>query len=373
VNLIVWQCEKYGGPSDFWRLQHSLSHKKSVKLRVDSWRPWRQRTGLLVGPRVIDRSFLGHTFAGLRCLPALSYVDDTGHSDIVVSLDSFAQFVQTGAGMADRNRDSGAANASDSWRIFRIMAEFVEGFESLANLGPAVTLFGSARTHPDDPFYLAAEKTAKLLAKANYAVITGGGPGIMEAANKGAFEAGGMSVGCNITLPHEQDANKYQQITLDFHYFYARKVMFVKYASAFICFPGGFGTLDEFFETITLMQTMKIQAMPIILFGKSYWTGLVDWMKTTLQPAMLDGEDLDLFRIVDTPEQAVKLIRLSEKQTWWKPKSEALKQAIEQDPHGRKLTLAHSANATSGEGTRYGRRPHRPNKKHVTSGEKPVQ
>jgi uncharacterized protein (TIGR00730 family) len=150
--------------------------------------------------------------------------------------------------MAHRKRgggDGGSPTTSDTWRVFRIMAEFVEGFETLANIGPAVTVFGSARTKPEDRFYRAAEKMGALLAKAKFAVITGGGPGIMEAANKGAFEAGGLSIGCNIALPHEQEANRYQQVTLDFHYFYARKVMFVKYASAFICYPGGFGTLDE--------------------------------------------------------------------------------------------------------------------------------
>jgi uncharacterized protein (TIGR00730 family) len=264
-------------------------------------------------------------------------------------------------------------NVADSWRIFRIMAEFVEGFESLANIGPAVTVFGSARTCPGTRDYEAAEMTGRLLAQAKFAVITGGGPGIMEAANKGAFEAGGMSVGCNITLPHEQDANKYQQITLDFHYFYARKVMFVKYASAFICFPGGFGTLDEFFETITLMQTLKIQAMPVILFGRSYWTGLVDWMKLTLEPGMLDEEDLDLFRIVDTPEEAVAVIQQAVKDGWWKPESEALNLAIHCDENSCQLPIANAPNAASGEGTRYGKRPNRPNKKHLDCGAKPVQ
>jgi uncharacterized protein (TIGR00730 family) len=265
-----------------------------------------------------------------------------------------------------------APSATESWRIFRIMAEFVEGFESLANLGPAVTVFGSARTKPGAPDYQAAEATGRLLAESKYAVITGGGPGIMEAANKGAFEAGGMSVGCNITLPHEQEANKYQQITLDFHYFYARKVMFVKYASAFICFPGGFGTLDEFFETITLMQTMKIPAMPVILFGTAYWTGLLDWMKATLQPAMLDSEDFELFRIVDTPEQALQLMREAENGTWWQPDSQSLQQAIHCDENSCQLPIA-AHTAISGEGTRYGKRANRPNKKHVASGEKPVQ
>ena len=156
----------------------------------------------------------------------------------------------------------------DSWRIFRIMAEFVDGFEALAGLGKAVTIFGSARTPPGDPYYKAAEETAGLLVKSGFAVITGGGPGIMEAANKGAIEAGGKSVGLNISRPHEQESNPYLTIGLDFHYFYARKVMFVKYASAFICVPGGYGTLDELFETLTLVQTLKIEALPIILVGK---------------------------------------------------------------------------------------------------------
>src|SRR5881398_3882137 len=190
-------------------------------------------------------------------------------------------------------------DVNDTWRIFRIMAEFVEGFEVMAAVGRAVSIFGSARTRPDDPMYRAAEETARLLAKSKLAVITGGGPGIMEAANKGAFEAGGTSVGLNITLPQEQEANRYQTVGLDFHYFYARKVMFVKYASAFVCFPGGYGTLDEFFETITLIQTMKVEAFPIILYGSTFWSGLVDWMTETLQPRFIDPEDLNIFRVVD--------------------------------------------------------------------------
>src|SRR3954469_4740846 len=200
-------------------------------------------------------------------------------------------------------------DGKDSWRIFRIMSEFVEGFESLAHIGPAVSIFGSARTRPDDPYYGAAEETARLLAKAGFAVITGGGPGIMEAANKGAFEAGGVSVGCNINLPQEQEANRYQTIGLDFHYFYARKVMFVKYAAAFICFPGGYGTLDEFFETVTLIQTLKSEAFPVLLYGSEYWDGLVAWLRRQLIPKFIDPEDIDIFRLVDTPEEAVKQIR----------------------------------------------------------------
>jgi uncharacterized protein (TIGR00730 family) len=279
--------------------------------------------------------------------------------------------------LANQAQDSTAncgssGSVTESWRVFRIMAEFVEGFESLANLGPAVTVFGSARSRPGEADYVAAETVGRLLAESKHAVITGGGPGIMEAANKGAFEAGGMSVGCNITLPHEQEANKYHQITLDFHYFYARKVMFVKYASAFICFPGGYGTLDEFFETITLMQTMKIKAMPIVLYGRSYWTGLVEWIKSTLLPRMIDGEDLALFRVVDTPEEAVQVILEFKHKTWWEPESKNLRRAVECDQNSCQLPISQHT-ATSGEGTRYGKRPSRPDKKHVSSGEKPVQ
>ncbi len=195
----------------------------------------------------------------------------------------------------------------------------------------------------------------------------------MEAANKGCFEAGGMSVGCNITLPHEQEANRYQQITLDFHYFYARKVMFVKYASAFICFPGGYGTLDEFFETITLIQTMKITPYPIILFGKAHWSGLVQWMKSTLSPNLIDEEDLDIFRIVDTPEEVVACVKQGINKPWWEPRDERLRMAAMGDESSRKTPLAHAATSTTGEGTRYGRRPHRPDKKHVSTEGKPVQ
>src|SRR6478752_5653198 len=185
------------------------------------------------------------------------------------------------------------------------MAEVVAGFEVMSGGGPAGTVFGSARTPPSDQYYKAAEEVGRLLAKEKFAVITGGGPGIMEAANKGAFEAGGTSVGCNITLPQEQEANRYLTISLDFHYFYARKVMFVKYASAFICFPGGYGTLDEFFETLTLIQTLKIEAFPIILYGAEFWSGLLDWIRKQMIPQFIDYEDVDIFRVVNTPKEAV--------------------------------------------------------------------
>ncbi|HEY8668792.1 MAG TPA: TIGR00730 family Rossman fold protein [Tepidisphaeraceae bacterium] len=264
-------------------------------------------------------------------------------------------------------------DGQDSWRIFRIMAEFVEGFEELANVGKAVTIFGSARTKPTEPFYLAAEETARLLAKAGFSVITGGGPGIMEAGNKGAFEAGGQSIGCNITLPQEQEANKYQTISLDFHYFYARKVMFVKYASAFICFPGGYGTLDEFFETITLIQTLKVEALPIVLFGKQFWTGLLEWMRENLLDNFIDHEDLDIFRIVDSPKEALNLIKRGVKTHWWRPLDEGLAEAAGEGEEEHKAPLAGAKSSDTGEGTRYGSRPKRPNKKHVTSGSKAEQ
>src|SRR5687767_14254822 len=237
-------------------------------------------------------------------------------------------------------------DARDSWRIFRIMSEFVEGFETLARLPRAVSLFGSARTKPDDPYYKAAEETARLIAKAGLAVITGGGPGIMEAGNKGAFEAGGISVGLNITLPQEQEGNRYQTISLDFHYFYARKVMFVKYASAFICFPGGYGTLDEFFEVITLIQTLKVEPFPVVLYGSKYWVGLVDWIRgTLLKGRFIDPEDIDVFRLVDDPKEAVRLVREGIKKPWWRPLDETLAKPAEEVAKERTTTPLEGAKA----------------------------
>jgi hypothetical protein len=262
---------------------------------------------------------------------------------------------------------------AEAWRIFRIMAEFVDGFEALAELGRAVTIFGSARTRPEDPYYKHAERTARLLAKAGFAVITGGGPGIMEAANKGAIEAGGQSVGCNISLPHEQESNRYQTIDLDFHYFYARKVMFVKYADAFICFPGGYGTLDEFFETITLIQTGKVEAFPIILFGSDYWNGLAEWMTRTLQPHFVDRDDLEIFRIVDTPAEALAAVKQGVKRHWWRPPGEALARAEAKGDNRCRNPLGGAHAANTGEGTRYGKRPRRSDKRHVPPAARPTQ
>jgi len=198
----------------------------------------------------------------------------------------------------------------DPWRIFRIMAEFVDGFDELSAIGDAVTIFGSARTKPSDKYYKMAEKTAALLAKNNLAVITGAGPGIMEAANKGTKAAGGVSIGLNIDVPIIQEPNKFITKLIDFRYFFCRKVMFVKYAKAFIIFPGGFGTMDEFFESITLIQTSRIEKFPVILMGSEYWKGLIDWMKQDmLRENRVEKNDLDLFSVVDKPEEALKILK----------------------------------------------------------------
>lgn len=200
--------------------------------------------------------------------------------------------------------------AEETWRIFRIISEFVEGVEEMSQVGPAVSIFGSSRTPPDNPYYQQATDVATKLTKRGFAIITGGGPGIMEAANKGAFEAGGTSVGLNIALPQEQAPNPYQNVALDFHYFFARKVMFVKYASAFVCFPGGFGTMDEFFESMTLIQTGKTDPMKVILIGAAYWAPLVAWIRETMldQQAAISPEDLELFAVTDDLDDAVERI-----------------------------------------------------------------
>src|SRR5664279_4824885 len=198
----------------------------------------------------------------------------------------------------------------DPWRIFRIMAEFVDSFETLSLVRPAVTIFGSARTKPTDKYYRAAEAIAKGLAKHQLTVITGGGPGIMEAANKGAMQNGGKSVGLNIELPLEQYNNRFSNIPVHFHYFFARKVCFVKYSLGFVYMPGGFGTLDELFEVLTLVQTQRIPQFPLILFGRDHWEGLLRWMKAELQEQnkLISPGDLDLVAVTDDPGEAVKII-----------------------------------------------------------------
>jgi uncharacterized protein (TIGR00730 family) len=198
---------------------------------------------------------------------------------------------------------------SDTWRVFRIMAELVEGFEAMNHIGPAVTIFGSARLQPGSLYYNKCLKVAESLAQDGFAVISGGGPGIMEAANKGARDADGTSIGLNIELPSEQTPNAYQDIRVEFRYFFLRKLMFVKYAIAYVIFPGGFGTMDELFEALTLIQTRKIRSFPVVLVGKDYWEGLISWLKkTVLEMNAIKPEDIDLMHIVDEPEEVRAII-----------------------------------------------------------------
>lgn len=200
---------------------------------------------------------------------------------------------------------------NDSWAVFKIMGEFVEGYEKLAKIGPCVSIFGSARTKKDNPYYDLAQRIAKRITDLGFGVITGGGPGIMEAANKGAYENGGTSVGLNIELPFEQHSNPFidKQNSIDFDYFFVRKVMFVKYAQGFVVMPGGFGTLDELFEAITLIQTKKVDLFPIILVGRTYWKGLYDWIKNTMAiEKNISPEDLDLIKLVDTGDEVIDIL-----------------------------------------------------------------
>ncbi len=208
--------------------------------------------------------------------------------------------------------DKSGFTSTDPWRVLRIMGEFVEGFDTLADLGPAASIFGSARTQPGHPYFEAAVKTAVLLVESGLAVITGGGPGIMEAGNLGAKQAGGVSVGLGIELPFESGVNEHVTVPINFRYFFARKTMFVKYAQSFVIFPGGFGTLDELFESLTLIQTGKIHNFPVILFGSEFWGGLVDWIRNTMLGAgNISAADLDLFQITDSPEEVRDLILCS--------------------------------------------------------------
>jgi uncharacterized protein (TIGR00730 family) len=220
---------------------------------------------------------------------------------------------------------------TDPWRVLRITGEFVEGFDTLADLGPAVSIFGSARTKPEHPNYAAAQETARLLAEAGLAIITGGGPGIMEAGNKGALEGGGTSVGLGIELPFEQGVNRYVRIPVNFRYFFVRKTMFLKYAQGFVIFPGGFGTLDEFFESLTLIQTGKVRGFPVILFGSDYWQGLLDWLHQTLLPSgMISPADLKLIRVSDSPEEVRDLITNAMVEGGWLEATEAAARKVTQ-------------------------------------------
>ncbi|HPQ60111.1 MAG TPA: TIGR00730 family Rossman fold protein [Syntrophales bacterium] len=212
--------------------------------------------------------------------------------------------------MAEKQYLVDALSMEESWRIFRIMAEFVESIEELSQVGHAVSVFGSARVTPEDPWYRKTEELSKLLALNGFSVITGGGPGIMEAANKGAAEGGGVSVGMNIHLPFEQKPNPFSNVSIDYKYFFIRKVMFVKYAVAYVILPGGFGTMDELFEALTLIQTKRIRSFPVVLMGSDYWGGLLTWMrKTMLKEKKISPEDMDLVQVIDDPKKALRHIQ----------------------------------------------------------------
>ena len=223
---------------------------------------------------------------------------------------------------------------TDTWRSLRILSEFVDGFDALATAPPAVSVFGSARIGEGDPVYTAAREVGRKLAEAGFSVITGGGPGAMEAANRGCHDAGGLSIGCNIELPHEQRLNDYVDLGVDFRYFFVRKVMFVKYAEGFCVFPGGFGTLDELFEALTLIQTGKVQHFPVALYGHGYWDGLIGWLRdTVLAEGNISPDDLDLFQICETPDEMVAFIQ------------EVLTRAKPMDPAEEEHVKPHKADA----------------------------
>ena len=230
---------------------------------------------------------------------------------------------------------------TDPWRALRILSEFVEGFDAMAEVEPAVSVFGSARTKRDDPYYAMARDLGRKLAEAGYSVITGGGPGIMEAANRGCQEGGQLSIGCNIELPMEQGLNRYVDLGIEFRYFFARKVMFVKYADAFVIFPGGYGTLDELFEALTLIETRKVQDFPVILMGSDYWSGMVEWIRDTLLAhAAISKEDVDLLRLTDDTAEAVRIIhayarRHRDEAIETEPQTKPIRRRDVQEPAGK--------------------------------------
>jgi uncharacterized protein (TIGR00730 family) len=257
-----------------------------------------------------ERTEAGHRAAGRtppseqqrsRSVGAARVVDDAIRSFSLPITEDEKLLQSTSAGV-DFTR-------TDPWRVLRIMGEFIEGFDNLAPITRGVSIFGSARTHPDDPQYQAAQEVARLLAEAGFAIITGAGPGIMEAANKGAKQGGGQSIGCNIELPFEQGANPYVDTLVNFRYFFVRKTMFIKYSNAFIIFPGGYGTLDEAFEALTLIQTGKIYQFPVIMFGRHYWAGLIRWIQSrVLSEAKISPGDLDLILLTDDPKEAAHAV-----------------------------------------------------------------
>lgn len=257
-----------------------------------------------------ERTEAGHRAAGRVPPSEKSPVRSSGATKIIDnSIRSYSVAVTEDEKLLQAVSDRNDFTQTDTWRVMRIMSEFIEGFDDLAHVEKGVAIFGSARTHPDDPQYEAAQEVARLLAQAGFAIITGAGPGIMEAANKGAQQGGGRSIGCNIELPFEQGANPYVDTLVNFRYFFVRKTMFIKYSNAFIIFPGGYGTLDEAFEALTLIQTGKIYQFPVILFGRHYWAGLIRWIQSrVLSEGKISPGDLDLMILTDDPQEAAHAV-----------------------------------------------------------------
>jgi uncharacterized protein (TIGR00730 family) len=256
-----------------------------------------------------ERTEAGHRAAG-RTPPS-----QMAPEDVVETRHAIDESIRSSPGATEDEKllqspsDPSDFTRTDPWRVMRILGEVIEGFDVLASVQKGVSIFGSARTHPDDPQYLAAEEVARILAEEGYAIITGAGPGIMEAANRGARRGGGKSIGCNIELPFEQGANPYVDILVNFRYFFVRKTMFIKYSDAFIIFPGGFGTLDEAFEALTLIQTGKINQFPVILFGRHYWAGLIRWLHSrVLGERKISPGDMDLLLVTDDPREAANAV-----------------------------------------------------------------
>jgi uncharacterized protein (TIGR00730 family) len=257
-----------------------------------------------------ERTEAGHRAAGRTPPSEKTHARVSGATRIVDdAIRTYTEPVTEDEKLLSSSSDPSDFTRTDPWRVLRIMGEFIEGFDNLSSITKGVTIFGSARTHPDDPQYQQAEEVARLLAEAGFAIITGAGPGIMEAANKGAKEGGGRSIGCNIELPFEQGANPYVDTLVNFRYFFVRKTMFIKYSNAFIIFPGGFGTLDEAFEALTLIQTGKIYQFPVVMFGRHYWAGLIRWLQARVQgEGKISPGDLDLILLTDDPREAAQAV-----------------------------------------------------------------
>jgi uncharacterized protein (TIGR00730 family) len=300
----------------------SSSPKERRRRPRDVARSPRTATGKRSDPRLLaeaaleaqeylrERTEAGHRAAGRTPPSEKTEARASGATRIIDdSIRSYVGPVTEDEKLLQAPREAADFTRTDPWRVLRIMGEFIEGFDNLASVTKGVTIFGSARTHPDDPQYQAAEETARLLAEKGFAIITGAGPGIMEAANKGARSAGGRSIGCNIELPFEQGANPYVDTLINFRYFFVRKTMFIKYSNAFVIFPGGFGTLDEAFEALTLIQTGKIYQFPVIMFGRHYWAGLVRWFQSrVLGEGKISPGDLDLMLLTDDPREAADAV-----------------------------------------------------------------